>query len=200
MVSAIEDPRRLSSTGQERTFPRTQLCWNSDIGLLASRTLSKKCLLFKPWLSSLASHTAVVVKNLPANGGDMREAGLIPGSGRFPWRRAWQPRILVWRLLWTEGPDGLQSMESQRVRLDWSDLAHTSVYGIYCSSLSQLIFRTFVGGFLPLNPNITWQPSLQSPPGQPQSSVRLKFYALRDTFFASIKWLFYTHWLHGHQQ
>jgi len=25
-----------------------------------------------------------VVKNLPANAGDMRDAGLIPGSGRFP--------------------------------------------------------------------------------------------------------------------
>ena len=29
-----------------------------------------------------------VVKNLPANAGDVSS---IPGSGRFPWRRAWQP-------------------------------------------------------------------------------------------------------------
>ena len=28
-----------------------------------------------------------VVKNLPANAGDV---GWIPGSGRFPWRRKWQ--------------------------------------------------------------------------------------------------------------
>jgi len=28
-----------------------------------------------------------VVKNPPANAGD---AGLIPGSGSFPWRRKWQ--------------------------------------------------------------------------------------------------------------
>ena len=27
---------------------------------------------------------ALVVKNLPANTGDIREAGLIPGSGRSP--------------------------------------------------------------------------------------------------------------------
>ena len=27
---------------------------------------------------------ALVVKNLPANAGDVRDAGLIPGSGRFP--------------------------------------------------------------------------------------------------------------------
>ena len=32
-----------------------------------------------------------MVKNLPANTGDVREIGLIPGSGRFPWRRASQP-------------------------------------------------------------------------------------------------------------
>ena len=32
----------------------------------------------------------VVVKNPPANAGDTRDAGLIPGSGRPPWRREWQ--------------------------------------------------------------------------------------------------------------
>ena len=31
-----------------------------------------------------ASQVAVVVKNLPANAGDIRDAGLSPGSGRFP--------------------------------------------------------------------------------------------------------------------
>ena len=34
---------------------------------------------------------ALVVKNPPANAGDIREVGSIPGSGRSPWRRAWQP-------------------------------------------------------------------------------------------------------------
>ena len=33
----------------------------------------------------------LVVKNSPANAGDIRESGSMPGSGRFPWRRAWQP-------------------------------------------------------------------------------------------------------------
>ena len=33
---------------------------------------------------------ALAVKNLPANAGDVRDVGSIPGSGRFPWRRAWQ--------------------------------------------------------------------------------------------------------------
>ena len=32
-----------------------------------------------------------MVKNPPANVGDVRDVGLIPGLGRFPWRRAQQP-------------------------------------------------------------------------------------------------------------
>ena len=32
--------------------------------------------------------------------------------------------ILAWRIPWTEQPDGLQSTALQRVRHDWSDLAH----------------------------------------------------------------------------
>ena len=37
------------------------------------------------------SHAALVEKNLPASGGDKTDAGWIPGSRKFPWRRAWQP-------------------------------------------------------------------------------------------------------------
>ena len=33
------------------------------------------------------SQVVQLVKNLPANAGDIRDVGLIPGSGRFPWRR-----------------------------------------------------------------------------------------------------------------
>ena len=32
-----------------------------------------------------------MVKNLPANAGNVRDSGSIPGSGRRPWRRKWQP-------------------------------------------------------------------------------------------------------------
>ena len=34
---------------------------------------------------------ALVVKNPLANAGDIRDTGLIPGSEKTPWRRAWQP-------------------------------------------------------------------------------------------------------------
>ena len=38
--------------------------------------------------------------------------------------------LLAWRILWTEKPGGLQSIESQRVRRDQSDLVcrHGSVW------------------------------------------------------------------------
>ena len=31
------------------------------------------------------------MKNPPANAEDIRDVGLMPGSGRSPWRRKWQP-------------------------------------------------------------------------------------------------------------
>ena len=37
------------------------------------------------------SQVVLAVKNPPANAEDIRVTGLIPRSGRFPWRRAWQP-------------------------------------------------------------------------------------------------------------
>ena len=33
-----------------------------------------------------------------------------------------QSSILAWRIPWTEVPDGLQSMGSQRVRHDWASM------------------------------------------------------------------------------
>ena len=38
-----------------------------------------------------ASQVVLVVKNLPVNAGDIREAGSIPGSGRFPGGRHGNP-------------------------------------------------------------------------------------------------------------
>ena len=44
-----------------------------------------------------SSKVVLVVKNLPVKAGDVREAGLIPGSGRLLWRRVWQPRPVFLR-------------------------------------------------------------------------------------------------------
>ena len=58
---------------------------------------------------------ALVVRNLPANAGDLGDAGSIPGSGRSPEGEsmATNSSILAWRIPQTEGPDGLQSTESE---------------------------------------------------------------------------------------
>ena len=67
-----------------------------------------------------------VVKNPPANEGGTRNAGSIPGWGRFPWRRKWQPTSVFLpgephgqRSLVCFGPWG------QRGRHDY---AHTHAY------------------------------------------------------------------------
>ena len=60
-----------------------------------------------------------VVKNPPANAGDLRDAGLIPGLGRSPGGGHGNPlSILAWRLPWTEEPGGLQSIGLHRVGHD----------------------------------------------------------------------------------
>ena len=54
------------------------------------------------------SQVALVVKNLPDTAGGIRDAGLIPGSGRSPGEgMAAHSRILTWRIAWTEEPGRL---------------------------------------------------------------------------------------------
>ena len=64
-----------------------------------------------------ASQLMLVVKNLPANVGDTRDASSIPGSGRSPGEANGNPLqySCLERVSWTEEPGGLQSMGSQRV-------------------------------------------------------------------------------------
>ena len=47
-----------------------------------------------------------VVKNLPANAGDVRDTGLIPGLGRSPGRGNGNPEYFLGKVPWTEEPDG----------------------------------------------------------------------------------------------
>ena len=54
---------------------------------------------------------ALVVKNLPANEGDIRDVGSAPGEGMTT-----HSSILAWRITRTEEPSGLQSVDSQGVR------------------------------------------------------------------------------------
>ena len=51
-----------------------------------------------------------MVKNLPANAGDVGDVGSIPGLGRSPGGGYGNP----WRIPWTEEPGGLWSLGSHR--------------------------------------------------------------------------------------
>ena len=60
-----------------------------------------------------------MVKNSPANAGDIRDVASIPGSGdSLQEGMATHSSILAWRIAWTEEPGGLWSIRSQRVRHD----------------------------------------------------------------------------------
>ena len=65
--------------------------------------------------------------------------GFDPQVGRIPWRRVWQPSpvFLPGESPWTEAPDGLQSMGSQRVRHN-SVIKH-SMYKICLNSWSESV-------------------------------------------------------------
>ena len=64
-----------------------------------------------------ASQVVLAVKNLPANTGDVRDTGSIPGWVRsLGGSRATHSSILTWRILWREEPGRLQSVGSQKVR------------------------------------------------------------------------------------
>ena len=66
-----------------------------------------------------------MVKNLPANVGDIRDSGSIPGSGRSP-EEGGSSVFFPGESQWTEEPGGLQSMGSQRVGHDLAaEYAHT---------------------------------------------------------------------------
>jgi len=54
-----------------------------------------------------------VVKNPPANAGDSRDLGQ---EDPLEWEMATHSRTLAWKIPWTEGPGGIQSTGSQRVR------------------------------------------------------------------------------------
>ena len=63
-----------------------------------------------------------MVKNPPANAGDARDMGLVPGLGRSPGEGNGNPLQYCCLSPWTEEPGGLQSAGSPGVR---RDLAHT---------------------------------------------------------------------------
>jgi len=74
-----------------------------------------------------ANQVVLVVKNLPASAGDLRDVGSIPGSGRSPGGGNENPvQYSCWRIPWTEELGRLQPMGLQQVRHDCAP-GHTHV-------------------------------------------------------------------------
>ena len=76
------------------------------------------------------------------NAGD---PGSIPGSGRSPGEKemAIRSNTLAWKIPWTEEPDRLQSMGSQRVGHDWATSLDTDNFWVEagCFLQSQSAFH-----------------------------------------------------------
>ena len=88
----------------------------------------------------LASQVALVVKNPPANEGDSRDSGLIPGSGRFPGEGNGNP---AWEIPWTQEAGRLHSSGSQK---SWTPLSnHILLYVNF--------FKLFLNLSLELSPD-----------------------------------------------
>ena len=63
-------------------------------------------------MDSGTSQLALVVKNPPANAGDVRDAGSLGREDPLEEGMATHCSTLAWRIPWTEEPGGLQSIES----------------------------------------------------------------------------------------
>ena len=60
------------------------------------------------------------MRDTPANIGDTRDLGSVPGLGRsLEKEMTTHSRIPAWRIPWTEEPGRLQALGSQRVWHDW---------------------------------------------------------------------------------
>ena len=71
------------------------------------------------WILLRASQVALVVKNIPADAGDMRRR-FDPWVGKIPWRKAWQPTPVFFP--WTEELGGSAKSWTQLKQLGTSAL------------------------------------------------------------------------------
>ena len=80
-------------------FPREGMCQSQETD--AERIQGA----YSDFTNFTSTHVSgLVVQNPPANAGDIRDAGSIPGSGRSP---GTQSVILAWRISRREEPGGL---------------------------------------------------------------------------------------------
>ena len=62
------------------------------------------------------------MKKAVCNAGDTGDLGSVPESGKFPWRKAWQPTpVFLPGESQTEEPGGLQSMRAAKSQTQLSN-------------------------------------------------------------------------------
>ena len=98
-------------TSQGSSVGKESICNAGDPGLIPGSGRSSGERIVYPLQYSWTS----LVAQMPACG----RPGFSLWAGKIPWRRAWQPLFLPRESPWTEEPGRLQSIVSQRVRLDW---------------------------------------------------------------------------------
>ena len=141
---SLSSPGDLSDSGIKPRSPALQAdCWLAErpgsIYIFLVSVLASYCCWDKG-----ASQVAVVIKNPPANAGDLRDLGSIPGLGRCPGGGDGNPFLfLAWRIPWMAEPGGFQSTGSRRVGHGCSDLAHT-----LWQSAIHLVTKTNTDSFL----------------------------------------------------
>ena len=90
------------------------------------------------------------VKNPPANAGGSQDGRFDPWVRKIPWRKAWKhtPAFLPGKSSGQKCPAGcIQSIGSQRVRHDWSDLVHILAWHLKftkCYSFSDNFEELFI--------------------------------------------------------
>ena len=113
----------------------------------AERSLSRAFIeLASPWHPSTYSPPQrLVVKNLPGIAGDERDTGSVPGLGRSPWRRTWQPsNILTWRIpmdrgAWRVMVHGLAQSWTPPKRLPEAQLLRDWWNEVFCTCLLLIV-------------------------------------------------------------
>ena len=89
------------------------------IQLLEERSITLDLCFKQAAEANMGFPGGTVVKNQPANAGDARDTGSIPGSGRSPEKEmATHCSIPAWEIPRTEEPGRLQSLGLQRVGHD----------------------------------------------------------------------------------
>ena len=107
-----------------------------------------------------SSQVELVVKNLPANAGYMKNMGLIPGLERYPGRVHGNPlqycleNCYGQRTRWW-----LKSIELQRVRHDWNDLASMHTCTQTCPPLKKRILIQLADSHKLEDKNTVWKNS-----------------------------------------